>query len=303
MNAILSKGQRIVQAKQAAKAAYQVNPFGAIWYVDSVTGANSNNGSRGLTADKPLADVAYCLANLAVAGDTIIMAPGHQEAFSADFTISLASVRIVGAGKGTQRALWTATGTATQVIVSGAGTMLENFQYTTATDELVQAFQITGAGSGIDGVDLVEAASKQVIQFCQLNAADTFMRNCRVVQAAVAAANSLVVEIKAANRAIVENNLIDVVQTNSASSSLIASSATASTNIVIRNNVLRSPTGTSVIALNLVANTTGVVRENTVFSAATNIVDSIALASCIGFQNFAAHVVNKSGILTPVADA
>ena len=73
--------------------------YGNTWYVNGTTGANANEGSQAF----PFGTITYALAQ-ASAGDTIIIGPGT---YSEAVTVSLAGVRLIGAGTSVKRVVWT----------------------------------------------------------------------------------------------------------------------------------------------------------------------------------------------------
>jgi hypothetical protein len=78
---------------------------------------------------------------------------------------------------------------------------------------------------------------------------------------------------------------------------------TASLDVDIHDNRFITTNSTGAVPISLLAGTTGFLANNFVASAKTAIAGSIALASCYGANNYAAHVVNKNGLLEPVVDA
>jgi len=62
----------VVQANQFLGPTPQINPFGAVWYVDGTNGSDSNNGKSPSSAFSTLA----AAISAGVAGDNIIIAPG-----------------------------------------------------------------------------------------------------------------------------------------------------------------------------------------------------------------------------------
>ncbi len=71
---------------------------GAVHWVDSVTGNDSNSGSEG----QPLATIAQAITNAtANNGDIILVKSGHVQSLSSAITVNKAGIRIFGIGNGT----------------------------------------------------------------------------------------------------------------------------------------------------------------------------------------------------------
>jgi hypothetical protein len=92
---------------------------------------------------------------------------------------------------------------------------------------------------------------------------------------------------------------------NHASSGVVVALGTATTNISIMRNILYSATtGTSIVALSLVASSTGVAGWNYCCNIGkTAIAGSVGIANCVGVNNYAGKTVTKCGLLDPVVDA
>ena len=95
--------------------------FGNIYYVSSVTGSASNDGTR---PDKPMATVDQAISLAAVTAnndDVIILLPGHAETVTAtSIALDMAGLRIIGMGKGHKRATFTFGAAAATITVTGA---------------------------------------------------------------------------------------------------------------------------------------------------------------------------------------
>jgi hypothetical protein len=276
------------------------------WFVNSATGVNSVGAGR--NPDQPFASLAYALTQVTASqGDIIYLMPGHNEAIAAAATLALsvAGITIIGLGARNNRPTFTFAGVDSLIGISGAGCVLRNVRLVAGIDEIVTAISVTAAFVELDRVDISEVTSKQFIQFCLTTAAatDLIIQNCVHHQSTAPAASSLWIQLVGADRAKILNNQIFITTTNSASSSVIESDTTAPVNIRIEGNRIVQLGGTGTIPINLVTSTSGLVHNNIVASAKTAIAGSIALASCYGGLNYAAHVVNKSGLLEPVVDA
>ena len=78
------------------------NIYGNAWYVNATTGSDSNAGT---TVNSPTKTIAAAVA-LASANDTIVIGPGT---YTENVTVSLAGLRLIGAGTSVKQVIWTST--------------------------------------------------------------------------------------------------------------------------------------------------------------------------------------------------
>lgn len=281
---------------------------GNVFFVSSAIGNNSNYGGNGVDPSTPFSTLAYAISQCTASkGDVIYMMPGHAETIAAATTLALnkAGVRIIGLGNRNNRPTISFAGTDSLLSISAASISLENVILLAGIDEVVTALSISAAFARLFAVDIVETASKQFIQFLLTTAAgdDLIIEGCTHHQSTAPAANSLWIQLVGADRAKIRNNQFFITTTNSASSSVIESDTTAPVNILIAGNRIVQLGGASVVPINLVANSSGMICDNYVASPKTAIAGSIAAASCYCFENYVCHVVNKTGIYDPGVDS
>lgn len=139
------------------------NPFGNTWFVSSVTGSNANAGTG---ADIPFASLATALA-AAAAGDTIVLGPGHAEAPTTAFTISLAGLTIVGIGSGSLKPTITVTGAVDGLNITGANVVIDNIHFAApATDEATSMINIAAAGVTLSRISGIGSGSSKNFVDC-----------------------------------------------------------------------------------------------------------------------------------------
>lgn len=116
---------------------------GDIYFVDSVTGSDTNDGTA---KEKALAtiDVAIgkCKANN---GDYIIVMPNHAETITAAAGIDLdvAGITVLGIGHGENRPVVTlGTATAADIDIDAADITVKNIQFTTTIDGVIAAIDV-----------------------------------------------------------------------------------------------------------------------------------------------------------------
>lgn len=276
-------------------------------FVNSVTGGTG--AGRGESPEAPLATLAQGFsAATASKGDVIVLMPGHAEtvATASGIDMNKAGVSVVGLGVGANRPTFTLSATASTILISAASILWQNCIVTSSIDELVTCVSVTAASVILDAIDYVDGSAVQTISFLLTSAAadDLVVRNCNHTQGTAPATAGSWIRLIGTDRARIVNNNFNITQQNGATSCVIGSDTTAPLNIVISGNNIIQLGGTTIAsAILLVASTSGIVSYNNVGSTATANLGSIAIASCYGAQNFSTNVVNKNGILDPVADS
>lgn len=104
---------------------------GAVYYVNSVGGSDSNSGLNRWQPKATLAS-AYSAAT-ANNGDIIILEASHAETLSSSQTLSKAGVRIIGLGSGSGKPAFTLNGNVDMFNITGARTELNNIKFAAAT--------------------------------------------------------------------------------------------------------------------------------------------------------------------------
>lgn len=126
---------------------------GKVYYVCSTSGVGSNDAD-GLTWTTPFATLAYALTKVAASkSEVIVLMPGHAETTTA-IAASVAGIRIIGIGTGTNRPTLTATTAATDLVnVTAANVYMENIRLVGAASGCTALLDI--AGSNFHGVGLI----------------------------------------------------------------------------------------------------------------------------------------------------
>ena len=279
---------------------------GAVFYVDSVTGSDSNNGS---SPGSPFATLDYaigqCTANK---DDRIYVMAGHAESITAasGITCDVAGISIIGLGHGTVRPTFTWTATASTWVVSAANVKIENIRCTVSIDEVVKLFSASAAGLTLDKVDFFETASAQAIQFLLTTAAcdDIVIKNCNHYQVTLAGGSQAWIQLIGCDRAQVIDNRFHLQLADVATSAVISNITTACLGVLIARNqiTMTGYTASLVSAILLNSGTTGNVSDNRIgTNTAANTTINVA-AGCYSFNNLCTNVADTSGILDPVAD-
>lgn len=294
---------------------YTTNPSGPnlikaagmarVFFVDSNGGGSTTSG--GLTPESAFTTIIAAFAACTSAkGDVILLLPGHAESISGANAWNKTGVQIIGLGSGSNRPLitWHTTGT---VVTVSANITVSNIQVTGDVDAVVSMFLISSAGITFDKVDFVDTAACAPLQFALTTAAgDNFsILNTTHIQTASAATSAQAwVGLVGADGFICRNNFWSLRgAATAAANGHIVGATTLSANILIDNNRFQQSASTSTVPISTFTASTGLISNNLVASPKTAIAGSIAATNCYCMNNYACHVVNKSGLLEPVVDA
>ena len=279
---------------------------GNVFFVDSVTGSNSNLGTRA----KPFATIDYAIGKCtATNGDVIYVLPTHVETISAagGITCDVAGISIIGLGWGNMRPTITWSETASSLLVTAANVRIKNIRTTLSKDEVVSMVKVSAAGCILDTVDFVPygalGATGQALQFLltTADADDLVVANCRHLQYTATAGDTIWIQLVGTDNTRIINNSIAVVP-RAATNSLAISGSTASTNVEIMGNRISWLAATVDYVIKMATNSTGVISDNRIGClTGTAIATVIGGASCYVFENYGIDAVNSSGILTPAA--
>jgi hypothetical protein len=280
---------------------------GGLLFVSSVTG--SNGAGYGQNIDSPLATLAYAVASVAAAGDTIYVLPGHLEtiAGAAGIAMATAGVRVIGLGAGNTRPLFTWSATGSTWTISAANCLIRNIRTTSTVAAMVKLFSITAAGATFDKVDYFEDGTTDALQFIltTLAATDLVVENCHFYRGTtVASALCQWIVLTGADRAIIRNNFAIIKGAVSAAiNSFVAVVTTACLAVDITGNRLYDVASTSATPILMLANTTGIISGNYIYSTEGTLASCIVQASCACFDNWCTNELAKSGGIIPTVDS
>lgn len=280
-----------------------INPFNAVWFVDTVNGANANGGRTATTAFATLAKALE--TGVAAAGDTIVIAPGSTIALTAVVTLTLAGLRIVGVGEGAKKPIVTLTPSVAcdAFSLEAAGIILQNLHFAApGTDENTAMVNVAAAGCKLLGLSGIGSqTSKNFVDCITLaSGADDVEINGLEIYNTVVAVNSFISIEAAVARPKIFNTFCfgDVV----AGGLIDAAKATQ----IHLFNVVIGVIGTTKPAATLDSNPTGLV-ENCKFSGTdTTLANNGALGNLV--RMFNVWVLeetdgSKQGAQIPAVDA
>jgi len=126
---------------------------GKTFYVDSVTGSNSNSGRR---STSPVATLDYAIGLCTASkGDTIFLMPGHTEAVTSTNTaIDVTGVTVIGLGSGARKATFTYAATDSRINVTAANCVFRNIRVQSGVGDVVTAFLHATAAQNTNYIDI-----------------------------------------------------------------------------------------------------------------------------------------------------
>lgn len=137
---------------------------GAIYYVDSVNGDDTNAGTN---RAKPKASVFGASGAFASAtssnGDYVYCEPSHAETISSAYTWSKIGITLVGLGTSTTKATFTSSVAGVAVLLTGVNNNVHNIQFAASTAATTARISITtGSGSWLHGLTFAVGANDNV---------------------------------------------------------------------------------------------------------------------------------------------
>lgn len=279
--------------------------IGTVFYVDSVNGTVSNDGLTWATAVTTVdLAVAKCTAD---SGDLILMAPWHVETEAgvdtAVWTMGVDGVSLVGIKQGYQMPTFTFTDDGALASVTGANCVVQNCKFVSGVIDLASALTLGAASDGtvIDGCEFRDGDSAvlEIVYGISITAlaSDITIQNCTFITfAAGSGTESAILGIGAHDRLRVLNNVFS----GDWNDSVMDLSTTASTNILVADNVAYSLDAADGHVVKCNASSTGNIVRNLMF-AGENTQAAVVAAGCHASENYQTTVEAESGNLVPAA--
>lgn len=274
--AITLNGQRIGEA------------FSNVWYVSSVSGADTLGNGYGKSKDKPFGTLNYAIGQCRAGyGDVIIVLPSHNEGITgaAEIDLDVAGIFVIGVGTGDDMPTIDFDNAAASVAIGADNIYVSGIRFRTSANAVVV------------GLDIEDGADDAVVENCQFGfaeaATDEFAialrtndatNRARIINnefhAGAQAAVAAILFNKDTDSTIVKGNWI----TGTYSTAPIMGATTASTNLLITENYFF--TAGSADTFNLVAESTGIVSRNLVTMNATSAAAAMDVGNCLLFNNY-----------------
>lgn len=276
-----------------ALAALGVSSVGNVFYVDSVTGSDADNGTSWALAEATLAAaIADCTANK---GDIIFVAPNHAESLAAaQIDINIAGITIIGLGNGSIRPTFTMSDIASSMDVTASNVMIKNIRFYSTTADTTIGVHITGDDVMLEGCEFTDTGGFEFTAAISLgSAADRVaIKNCNFVSTSGAnAAEAILITSGVVDRCLIINNNIFGGYT---AGGIVSDQI--NTNMLISNNKIAN-TVASAEAIDLDAAATGFLEGNTLYTDAYATALDPGSLKCI--ENYYVDAVDESGYLIP----
>ena len=239
--------------------------FGNVFFVSSTQTGASDSAGRGLTPETALATIDYAVGRCTASqGDVIVVLPGHAETLATTATIAadVAGVSIIGFGNRGQQPAINITGTAAGIVVTSAGTHIENILVTGGVDAIVAAIGVQAADCTLRNVELRDVTGQMTLGVLTTAAANRLTIDGFVYNGATAAGGAAAIRVVGGDGTVIRNFRIF----GNFSVAAIENVTTAATNLTIggteHNYIQNGLDNAAVVAVTLVATTTGFVGPN-----------------------------------------
>ena len=238
------RGQDLLHRIRRAVAGSQSTidpPFGDspnlpdIYYVDSGNGADGNDGrDPGFPMATIDAAINRCTASQ---GDVILVQPGHAETLTAQISLDVIGVSIIGLGEGTLRPQLTINAVIDGIDIGAANCRVENIGFAASTAGATSQINVDAANATIKGVHF-EIGASDILGTITVTASGELptVEECTVVVTANGCDEWILFE-GVVDRPIIENNTVLCGgATNVFDEAIIQFNAVACTNVIIRRN-------------------------------------------------------------------
>jgi len=273
---------------------------GDIWWVDSSTGSDSNDGA---SKANPKATIDAAI-NVASADDTIFVMPGHAEnVIAADgIDADVAGISIIGLGNGNRIPTVTFTAAAGSMTLGAANIVVKNIRFVAnfATGT-VTGLTVAAAADGLtlDGLQFrdTSATSEFLVHISvATTVTDLLIENCSFVTAAGTMSGSVVFAGSSTN-----TQFKDCVWYVDSSDSVIHHETTAAVNFQMAHcTIINIDTGAAGYCVELKTASTGIVHDCRFGYNKTDAEVSVGDAVW-WIENYATNTLASSGLLDPAA--
>lgn len=264
----------------------------AFW-VDSNTGSDQNKG----TFNRPVATlekaVSLCTSGR---GDVILVKEGHSESLSAALEIDKAGVRIIGLGHNPANLPQITITADVSVELDANNVLLQGLRFTAGASGITAGVAVTASvtGSSIVGCYFDQTSSFEFSRAIRVNDAcdNTLIQGCFVNQGLQAAISGVSLTNGSDSVQVVDN-----VMFGDYSVANIQGTTEASTNVIIRDNILSNGVGGDLNAqpvIELNTGTTGVIADNYCVCNLATKAASIVADTCLLFENYYNEDISSS---------
>jgi hypothetical protein len=288
---------------------------GNTWYVDSQSGnkANTSGGGQGESWSSPFSTINYAVSQCTNQGkDVILVAANHVETIqdtsplnesgtvTDELCIDKSEVTIIGMGQGTARPTITLSGaTDATVEIRAANVTFKNFIIVSGLADVAAGITVANAVDGtlIENVEFRDggAANLELVLGVSIsaNSDDVTIRGCEFVNTAAGDNNAAIFSVGATIRLKIYDNHFNGDWDNA----VIDLDASASTDTLIRDNIINQLDATVGLAIGLNASTTGEVIDNIIHCPSGTAAGPVVAAGALVSGN--RSTINEGSETTP----
>ena len=280
--------------------------FSKVWYVCSVGGADTMGNDYGKSYDKPFATLNYAVGQCRAGyGDVIFVLPSHNEGITtaAEIDFDVAGIFVIGLGTGEDRPTIDFDAQAASVAVGASNITIDNIRFRVSANAVTVGLDIE---AGFDFTHVTncefgyaETATDEFAISLRNNAGcdGTVIDNCLFSAGAQAAVVGVSITGASDDVTISYCRFLGAFST-----SCINGITTLSTNLLIEKNLFYQ--GATEPAIELLTNTTGLIRDNDVKTNLATMIASVVADACYLFRNYYNEDVNPgTGTIMGAASA
>jgi hypothetical protein len=281
--------------------------YGEHFFVDSNHANASNAAGNGRSPDAPVATIDYAIG-LCTAGqrDIIHVARDHAETISGATSLvaDVEGVTIIGEGIGDSIPKLTFSAAASTISITAANVTIKNiycYGHYTNGSTIGITLAATATGCILEDILMIESANTtEFLTGISIGAAahDVKIRRLRFLGANGGTDLSCIVAAGAANNL----EITDCYLYGDWSASVVDALPAASTNVIIKNNIVQQADSSAGLVFGMKSDTTGVYANNYYYSAKNDVV-GYAGAAMAAFENYATNALLASGIIKPAIDS
>jgi len=278
-----------------------LNTYGGnVFWVDSGTGSNQHKG----TERRPFSTLYYAVTRCtADNGDVVMIKAGHAETITANTSLAVAGVAIVGLGNGDNRPTFTGTAAIDDFDIGADDMSISNCIFTHTTAAATAMINVGADGCSISGCKFVCPAFALQTIVCEYNSDSLAVEDCVFEVTANGPDKAVSIEKSTtsspSNIRISRNVFNGMNITNAWDLGTIFADGICG-NILVEDNTFMyivAATG----GVELTAASTGVIKGN-VFGGGT-LGAMLDPGSCLCFSNYEADAVDESGRQFPTGTA
>lgn len=283
-----------------------INTRGSVFFVDSTTGSNNNDGS---TWAKAFATIDYaigkCTANK---GDVIMVAPAHVETITGtDITADVAGISVIGINKGSLMPQIKHNHADAEISIAADNVTWQGMRHTADVTGVKVAIEIE---DGIDYCtvkdcvfDVVATTTDEFLVSVRTNDASNFaLIENNFFDMGLGGAVAAISFTKDTNGTIVRNNIA----MGDYSTAVINGITTLSTKLLIEKNLLVNGDASNVGSepgIELITGSTGIIRDNDIVCNVATLALAIVADAVMMYRNYSTETVGETGTILGTAHA